>query len=115
MKVARGSSCGDFPQPRVPFVPAPFFGKYATGSAGPPTSTYPGGTYPGATTGPATGGAQSGGTQSGGTQDNGTGGGQKYPPQLYQSPPQPAPTTTTPPGPGGTATGQTGGVVPPGR
>jgi penicillin-binding protein 1A len=112
MKVARGSFCGDFPQPRVPFVPAPFFGKYSTGSAGTPTSTYPGGTYPGAT-GPATGGTQSGGTQSGGTQDNGTGGGQKYPPQFYQSPPQPPPATTTPPGQGGT--GQTGGVVPPGR
>jgi penicillin-binding protein 1A len=112
MKVARGSYCGDFSQPRVPFVPAPFFGKYSTGTAGTPTSTYPGGTYPGAT-GPATGGTQSGGTQSGGTQDNGTGGGQKYPPQFYQSPPQPPPTTSTPPGQGGT--GQTGGVVPPGR
>jgi penicillin-binding protein 1A len=116
MKAARGSYCGDFAKPKVPFVPAPFFGKYATGRTGTPTTTDPGGTYPGAT-GPATGNSQGGGTQ-----DNGTAGGQKYPPQLYQSPPQTPPTTTTPPGQGatppgqgGTAPGQTGGVVPPGR
>jgi penicillin-binding protein 1A len=112
MKVARGSYCGDFPKPNVPFVPAPFFGKYATGRAGTPTSAYPGGTYPGAT-GPAP--TTTGGNQSGGTQDNGTGGGQKYPPQFYQSPPQTAPSTTTPPGHGGTPPGQTGGVTPPGQ
>jgi penicillin-binding protein 1A len=114
MKVARGSYCGDFPQPRVPFVPAPFFGQYSSDTSGSPTSTYPGGTYPGAT-GPATGGKKHRGTQSGGTKDNGTGGGQQYPPQFYQSPPQPPPATATLPGQGGTPTGQTGGVVPPGR
>jgi penicillin-binding protein 1A len=108
MKVARGSYCGDFPQPKVPFVSAPFFGNYATGSSNTPNST-----YPPTTTGPGNGANQTGGTQSGGTQDNGTGGGGKYPPQFYQSPPQPPPATT--PGQGGTPSGQTGGIVPPGR
>jgi penicillin-binding protein 1A len=108
MKVARGSYCGDFPQPKVPFVSAPFFGNYATGSSNTPNST-----YPPTTTGPGNGANQTGGTQSGGTQDNGTGGGGKYPPQFYQSPPQPPPATT--PGQGGTPAGQTGGAVPTGR
>lgn len=30
MKTARGSFCGAFPQPKTPFVPVPFFGRYAT-------------------------------------------------------------------------------------
>ena len=34
MKVARGSYCGAFPQPKVAFRPQPFFGSYSTtGSA----------------------------------------------------------------------------------
>src|ERR671935_22378 len=94
MKVARGGFCGEFPKPTVPFQPAPFFGKYATGGGSGAPTTPDGGSAstPGAT-GPAT---STGGTGTGTTTDST--GGQKYPPSQYESPPQTAPATKTPPG-----------------
>jgi penicillin-binding protein 1A len=43
MKSAHGKFCGDFPQPKVPFVAQPFFGKYSRTGArtAPPTSSSP--------------------------------------------------------------------------
>jgi penicillin-binding protein 1A len=110
MKVARGSYCGEFPQPQVPFQPQPFFGKYSTtGGSGTPT-TGNGGTLsvPGSTD--TTGGT--GGTGAGTT--TATGGGQQYPPSQYESPPQTAPATKTPPGQA-KKHGANGGAAPPGR
>jgi len=88
MKQVKGSYCGDFRQPKNPFVSQPFFGKYSkTGVQGnaPSTSQY-------GYTAPAP-------TQSYGTGSTGTGG---YDPSLYESQPQatpqaPAPQPATPP------------------
>jgi penicillin-binding protein 1A len=110
MKVARGSFCGEFPKPTVPFQPAPFFGKYSTGGGSGAPTTPDGGSAstPGAT-GPAT---STGGTGTGTTTDST--GGQKYPPSQYESPPQTAPATKTPPGQAKKGAGN-GGVAPPGQ
>src|SRR5919204_263106 len=50
MKSAKGKFCGDFPKPKVPFSPQPFFGKYShmavpktDNSGGPATNSKPGG------------------------------------------------------------------------
>ncbi|HEY3189034.1 MAG TPA: transglycosylase domain-containing protein [Solirubrobacteraceae bacterium] len=118
MKVARGSYCGDFPQPKIAFRPRPFFGQYSsTGGSTRETD--------GTGTGPATGSptpeaAQGAPSDRGNGPDNGsstpsvpgvpnipgvTGNG-KYPPSAYDSPPQGVPAlpggvgggTSAPPG-----------------
>jgi penicillin-binding protein 1A len=82
MRQAKGSYCGAFPLPTTPFQPVPFFGKYSR-TGGYPTSTY--GYAPSTTT-------------SSGANGTGTGrGGAGYDPSLYESPPQSAPTTPSPP------------------
>jgi penicillin-binding protein 1A len=95
MKSAKGKFCGDFPKPKVPFSPQPFFGKYSrTGAKAAKKDT----TTPGA-------GQQQGvKPRDKGQGTNNGNGGSKYPPDAYESPPQGSPTTTQPPG--GTTTGQ---------
>jgi penicillin-binding protein 1A len=105
-QVKRG--CSDFPEPKTPFTSAPFFGRYATTGApgaypsdGTGTATTPGG---GTATGPGGAEAPDGGQQ------NDT---PNYDPDLYETPPQPAPDTGATPGQGGTPPGQ--GGTPPGQ
>jgi penicillin-binding protein 1A len=88
MKSAHGKFCGDFPQPKVPFSPQPFFGKYSRNGVRQTTTP---GRQPAATpdTQP---GANSQGTGTTGK----NGGGTQYPPDAYAAPPQTAPTTTAP-------------------
>jgi penicillin-binding protein 1A len=109
MKSAKGKFCGDFPKPKVPFSPQPFFGKYSRTGAGkvnadpnaPQVPNQQQQQQPGATTTP---GPNGGGT---GT----TGGGTKYPPDAYESPPQGTPNTQSPPGAqGNQPPGQNGGA-----
>ena len=87
MKSAHGKFCGDFPQPKVPFVAQPFFGKYSRTGAkdSKPDQQQPGATQPGPQLNP----------NGQGTGQNG--GGTKYPPDAYEAPPQTAPNTTQPP------------------
>lgn len=68
MDVAKGKFCGDFPKPKVPFKSAPFFGRYSrTGVRNNRAARVP---------------------------NAGTGGvGQRYSPEIYESPPQEAPKT----------------------
>jgi len=105
MKQAHGKFCGDFPKPKVPFQPQPFFGKYAR-------------MHVEARADPTAKGKDKTGKDGNGGQgqgDNGQGGA-TYPPDAYSSPPQQAPSTQQPPGgdqpaqPGGT--GQDGGTAP---
>jgi penicillin-binding protein 1A len=96
MKSAKGKFCGDFPKPKVPFKPQPFFGKYARKHV--ETKAAPN----------ASQDDKSGKGQDQGAKGNG---GTKYPPESYESPPQQTPETQQPPGgdqPGGT--GQDGGI-----
>jgi penicillin-binding protein 1A len=108
MKSARGKFCGDFPKPKTPFSPQPFFGKYSrtgakadkgqqSGQSGQPDAGQQG----------VTPGADGQGTGKGGTQ---------YPPDAYSAPPQQAPSTQAPPAtPGATtppATDQGGTTAP---
>ena len=105
MKSAKGKFCGDFPKPKVPFSPQPFFGKYShmavpkTGKNGNQTQDKQG----------------KRGDNGQGT-DNKNGGGAKYPPDAYESPPQGDPNTQQPPGgqttPGGGTNGGTGAPSP---
>jgi penicillin-binding protein 1A len=105
MKRAHGKFCGDFPKPKVPFQPQPFFGKYSRMHVEAPADPNAKGTDKKGKDG-------NGGQGQG---DNGQGGA-KYPPDAYSSPPQKAPSTQQPPGgdqpaqPGGT--GQDGGTAP---
>ena len=87
MKSAHGKFCGDFPQPKIPFVAQPFFGKYSRTGAkdSNPDQQQPGATQPGPQLNP----------NGQGTGKNG--GGTKYPPDAYEAPPQTAPNTTQPP------------------
>jgi penicillin-binding protein 1A len=99
MKEAKGKFCGDFPKPKVPFSPQPFFGKYASMHVATPGQDQKGknGKDKGNDNGQGKGGA----------------GGTKYPPDSYESPPQQTPQTQQPQGgdqPGGT--GQDGGTAP---
>jgi penicillin-binding protein 1A len=89
MKQAKGSFCGDFPQPKEPFQSSPFSGEYATTGGnklgyGDEKPTDPSSQDP---TPPS---------------DNTTGG-TKFDPEQYEAAPQPSP-TTTPPGNGGDGT-----------
>jgi penicillin-binding protein 1A len=107
MKSAKGKFCGDFPKPKVPFQPQPFFGKYA--HMAPPKSDKNAGPN-----GDQQGNGKDNGANGQGN-DNKNGGGAKYPPDAYESPPQGAPTTTQPPATPGTATnGATGAPTSPG-
>jgi penicillin-binding protein 1A len=93
MATAVGKDCAEFPKPRQPFSPVPFFGKYSTTGS----SDSDGGYY----------------YQSpySGTGDDSAGGGdyQGYDPRLYDQPPQEAPLLDAPeeatpsPGAGGGA------------
>lgn len=115
MKRASGGFCGDFPAPKTPFEPQPFYGRYASGkgsadsadqvpgtvvpaepgddSATPDTGTSTPTPAPDGGGGGSTDG-NGGGGSGGGGQDTGTGGGtggQGYDPALYESPPQSTP------------------------
>jgi penicillin-binding protein 1A len=104
-KAVDRKSCGEWPKPQEPFVGTPFFGTYARGG-GAGTATGEGVENDGILSNdpPA---AQNG---------EGTGqGGQQYPEQLYEAPPQttPAPTPSTPGNNGngnGNGNGGAGGV-----
>ncbi|HYZ28130.1 MAG TPA: penicillin-binding transpeptidase domain-containing protein, partial [Thermoleophilaceae bacterium] len=113
MQVAHRGYCDDFPQPTTPFVSSPFSGKYSK-EGGPvdPSQAYQYQPYP------YNGGAQPSPDQQGGKGKKG-GGGNNYDPRLYESPPQPAPTTQTPPTTpttptNGNANGQANGNAPTG-
>jgi penicillin-binding protein 1A len=101
MKSAKGKFCGDFPKPKVPFTPQPFFGKYASMHV--------------ETKDPNAKKDKNGKDANGKGTGNGGAGGTN--PDAYAAPPQKAPTTQQPPGgdqatqPGGT--GQDGGTAPP--
>jgi penicillin-binding protein 1A len=79
MKAAHGKFCGDFKQPKVPFSPQPFFGKYSRMQV----------KQPRAATAPSKSDDRS--SKDGQGKDNGAGGGTKYPPDAYESPPQQTP------------------------
>src|SRR5262249_29465096 len=111
MKSAKGKFCGDFPKPKVPFSPQPFFGKYSRSggkSTTPDNQTTPGtagqpGIVPAPPPAPNNGGTQANGNGNGNGNDQGNGksggkhgGGSKYPPDAYESPPQKAPSTKPP-------------------
>jgi penicillin-binding protein 1A len=88
MKAAHGKFCGDFRQPKVPFTPQPFFGKFSRKHVEKPV-------------GPTAADDKKSGDKSkdgGQAKDNGAGGGTKYPPDAYESPAQQAPTTQQPQG-----------------
>lgn len=96
MREIKGSFCGDFPEPKEPFVAQPFFGKYSTtGVQGNNPSYDNDSDTPPAYVPPSTPSAPDG-------EDTGDGG---YDPDLYESPPQQEPVTPTPspPSGGGTA------------
>jgi penicillin-binding protein 1A len=91
MRQVKGSYCGDFPQPKEPFVAQPFFGKYSkTGVSSGYSSGYQ--STPQYTPPPSTG-------TSNGT--SGNGGTKGYDPSLYESPPQGSQPSTPPTGPSG--------------
>jgi len=93
MKTAHGKFCGEFPQPKQPFVSSPFFGQYAkTGIKGNQVD-------PGSYTTDNNGGSslETGKKGNGGANGQGTGNGTtKYPPDAYKSPPQGTPDTQGP-------------------
>ncbi|MEA2382282.1 MAG: penicillin-binding protein [Solirubrobacteraceae bacterium] len=97
MKQARGTFCGEFPKPKTPFHPQPFFGKYSRGG-GTFNGNGTGNGFNNGTQGAPVPGASGPGTANGqptsapAQTNNGTGG-QSYPPTLYESPPQQAPAT----------------------
>jgi penicillin-binding protein 1A len=113
MKQAKGKFCGDFPKPKVPFSPQPFFGKYSR-SGGKSRNqnqngTLPGGQQqPGAQQTPGDNGKGNGNGNGGQGTNNKNGGGTKYPPDAYESPPQGAPTTQQAPAATNGGTGATG-------
>jgi penicillin-binding protein 1A len=101
MKSAKGKFCGDFPKPKVPFTPQPFFGKYARMHVATPADDKK---------------SKDGKDKNGKGSDGGNGGAGGTNPDAYESPPQKAPTTQQP----GTdqptqqgGTGQDGGTAPP--
>jgi len=85
-KAVDRKGCGEWPKPQEPFVSSPFFGTYAK-SGGPGKTTGDDITNDGILSNDPPG-AQDG---------DGTGdGGQKYPDNLYEAPPQSTPSPTTP-------------------
>jgi penicillin-binding protein 1A len=112
MAVAVGNDCADFPQPKDSFSAQPFFGSYAaTGGrdSGGSYDNYGGGgnTRGGTRRDGNPGGGNNGGRNGGGGTRGGTGGGGYNNPNLYETPPQPAPKVRPPRGNGG-GTGGTG-------
>ena len=115
MTKVKGKFCGDFAKPKEPFHATPFFGKYSrSGGKGtgeddqqsggsqfysPTTPTTP------TTPAPDTGKKPDTGNGNGNGNDKG-----KFNPDLYESPPQGAPTT---PGNNGGGNGQDGGTAAP--
>ena len=95
MNAVKGKECGDFPEPKEPFVAQPFFGKYSTtGVQGNNSSSSDDYYYtPPANTPPAT-------TDSEDTGD----GAAPYDPDLYESAPQETPATPAPSPPAGGGT-----------
>jgi len=87
--VKRG--CADFKEPKTPFNSAPFFGRYATTGA-PNTYSY---------TDPNTGAYAPPAQDQPPDQGGGGGGTGGYDPDLYETPPQPAPEVPNGNGPGG--------------
>ncbi len=88
MATAKGKACSDFPKPKQPFSPVPFFGKYSTTASAPstPSSTEPAPTGPGL---PAPG---TGGTEPDADAPPAPGRGDEgYSPDFYESPPQGSP------------------------
>jgi penicillin-binding protein 1A len=110
-QVKRG--CASFKPPKTPFTSAPFFGRYAT--TGAPGSYPSNGSGTGTTPGQTGTSTNPGGAEAPeGPQQNDT---PNYDPDLYETPPQEAPATPTPPGQGGEPPGQakkndTGGATP---
>jgi penicillin-binding protein 1A len=105
MKQAHGKFCGDFPKPKVPFSPQPFFGHYASLKVETPDDQK------------NKDKKDKSGKDGQGQNGTGTGnGGQKFPPDAYETPPQQTPTTTQPQGGDqptqGGGTGQDGGTAP---
>ena len=101
MKEAKGSFCGDFPEPKEPFEPTPFFGKYATtGAPGDEVESTDDSDAQdletGGSTAPDEGRGGRGNRGGGGGGGGGNGG---FDPDSYESPPQEPPATTTPPPP----------------
>jgi penicillin-binding protein 1A len=106
MQVAAKGRCKAFPTPTQPFVPSPFFGRIShQGAPGRDTAIPQGGqnSYGGQSTTPQPG---AGGAPAK-PDSHGT-----YDPNLYESPPQKAPSTGSPPS---TATGGNSGGATPGR
>jgi penicillin-binding protein 1A len=105
MQVAAKGRCKDFPKPQEPFKASPFFGRFARG--GTPTNstdTPQGGqtfSYGGQATTPQPGA----GTKPAKPDSKG-----QYDPNLYESPPQDAPSTGTPPS--SSTSGDSGGATP---
>lgn len=113
MKTAHGSYCGAFPQPKTPFVPVPFFGKYATDGPVGNTAVDPNATSTDTTTTDTT----TTGTTGGKGNDNGNGpNNQKFPSGQYQgSPKTPTVSPQAPkPAPAKPAPGDNGGGAAPG-
>jgi hypothetical protein len=108
MSVAVGNDCADFPQPQESFSAQPFFGSYSATGGGGSGGSYDNGRGGGA--GGNTGGQNNGGQNNGrgngggGTRGGGTGGGGGgyNNPNLYETPPQPAPNVRPQRGTGGT-------------
>jgi penicillin-binding protein 1A len=102
MKSAHGKYCGDFRQPRHPFVATPFFGKYAkTGVKDNQAGDYK-------TDSGAARALETGKSTGADGQDTGNGS-QQYPSDQYAAPPQAEPTTPSP-GTGGTDNGTGNGT-----
>jgi hypothetical protein len=107
MSVAVGGDCADFPQPKDSFNAQPFSGSYSANGgrdSGGSYDNYGGGGGGGSSGGGNGGGGTTGvggGGGGGGTTGGGGGGGYNNP-NLYESPPQPAPKVQEPKGNGGT-------------
>jgi penicillin-binding protein 1A len=111
MKQARGHYCGEFPEPKHPFVSHPFFGRYSTtggrtpsGSVSGPVGTTP--TTPGITapTTPTTPTTPTPVTPPATTPDNGGTTKGTFDPNQYETPPQGPPKTKSQPGTAGGGT-----------
>ena len=89
MKKAKGRYCGEFPQPKEPMQFTKFFGKYSRTAVPDPTATAT--ATPEDKAKPRTGTTDGGDGGQGG--QGGQGGAQGFDPELYEAPPQKAPTT----------------------
>jgi penicillin-binding protein 1A len=104
MSVAAKGRCKVFPKPQQPFVPSPFFGRLSRGGTPGTQSNVPQGgqnSYGGQSRTPQPGA----GTKPAKPDSNGA-----YDPNLYESPPQQAPDTGSPPS--SSTGGDSGGATP---